>query len=69
MMSSHNNVARSIQEISQDIKVIKNSQDNVLKKIKDIQNDIVKLTMIEEKVKKGEDVSSKTDGWFWATFS
>ena len=68
-MSSHNNVARSIQEISDDIKVIKNSQDNVLKKIKDIQNDIVKLTMIEEKVKKGEDVSSKTDGWFWATFS
>jgi len=58
-----------LQEISQDIKVIKNSQDNVLKKIKDIQSDIVKLNMVEEKVKKGEDVSSKTDGWFWATFS
>ena len=68
-MSSHNNVARSIQEISDDIKVIKNSQDNVLKKIKDIQNDIVKLTMIEEKVKKGEVVAATDDGWFWSTFS
>lgn len=69
MMSSHNNVARSIQEISQDIKGIKDTQDNVLKKIKDIQNDIVKLTIIEEKVKRGEVVAATDDGWFWSTFS
>ena len=68
-MSSHNNVARSIQEISQDIKGIKDTQDNVLKKIKDIQNDIVKLTIIEEKVKRGEVVAATDDGWFWSTFS
>ena len=68
-MSSHNNVARSIQEISQDIKGIKDTQDNVLKKIKDIQSDIVKLNMIEEKVKRGEVVAATDDGWFWSTFS
>jgi hypothetical protein len=66
MSTSHHQIFK---EISDDIKVIKNSQDNVLKKIKEIERDIVKLTMIEEKVKRGEDVSSKTDGWFWATFS
>ena len=65
-MSSHLQIFK---EISDDIKVIKNSQDNVLKKIKEIQRDIVKLTMIEEKVKKGEVVAATDDGWFWSTFS
>ena len=65
-MSSHLQIFK---EISDDIKVIKNSQDNVLKKIKEIQRDIVKLTMIEEKVKRGEDVAATDDGWFWSTFS
>jgi len=65
-MSSHLQIFK---EISDDIKVIKNSQDNVLKKIKEIQRDIVKLTMIEEKVKRGEVVAATDDGWFWSTFS
>ena len=66
MSTSHHQIFK---EISDDIKVIKISQDNVLKKIKDIQRDIVKLTMIEEKVKKGEVVAAADDGWFWSTFS
>ena len=65
-MSSHLQIFK---EISDDIKVIKNSQDNVLKKIKEIERDIVKLTMIEEKVKRGEVVAATDDGWFWSTFS
>ncbi len=69
-MSSH--LAQNLkllQEISDDIKVIKNSQDVALQKIKDIQSDIVKLNMVEEKVKKGEVVAAADDGWFWSTFS
>tara|TARA_R100001086_G_scaffold66212_2_gene30779 strand:+ start:570 stop:794 length:225 start_codon:yes stop_codon:yes gene_type:complete len=70
IMSSH--LAQNLkllQEISDDIKVIKNSQDVALQKIKDIQSDIVKLNMVEEKVKKGEVVAAADDGWFWSTFS
>jgi hypothetical protein len=54
-----------LQQISSDLSSVSREVSQLRAALKEAHKDIIKLNMIEEKIKKGEEVAQNTSGWFW----
>jgi len=54
-----------LHQISSDLTSVSREVSRLREALKEAHKDIIKLNMIEEKMKKGEEVAQNTSGWFW----
>tara|TARA_R100001015_G_C4470275_1_gene54189 strand:+ start:303 stop:524 length:222 start_codon:yes stop_codon:yes gene_type:complete len=54
-------------QISSELSSVSREVSRLREALKDAHKDIIKLNLIEEKIKKGEEVAKDTSGWFWWT--
>ena len=54
-----------LQQISSDLSSVSREVSKLREALKEAHKDIIKLNLIEEKMKKGEEVAKDTSGWFW----
>ena len=54
-----------LQQISAQLSSISTDLTNLKTSILDIKGDVIKLNMIEEKIKRGEYDAKYNNGWFW----
>ena len=54
-----------LQQLAEDLTSVSRDVGRLREALKEAHKDIIKLNMIEEKMKKGEEVAQNTSGWFW----
>jgi len=54
-----------LKQISTELSSISNELTKIKTSILEIKGDVVKLNMIEEKIRKGEYDAKYNNGWFW----
>ena len=54
-----------LQQLAEDLTSVSRDVGRLREPLKEAHKDIIKLNMIEEKMKKGEEVAQNTSGWFW----
>ena len=54
-----------LKKISADLSSVSEEVKRLREALKDAHADIIKLNMIEDRIKKGEQVAQNSSGWFW----
>tara|TARA_Y100001938_G_C8023720_1_gene396799 strand:- start:666 stop:887 length:222 start_codon:yes stop_codon:yes gene_type:complete len=56
-----------LKQISADLSSVSQEVSRLREALKEAHADIIKLNMIEEKMKQGEKIAQNSSGWFWWT--